>query len=469
MDVGCGGLLTRVRLALLLALVLALGISSRAPHTVAGQTAAPSFSVVACPDMTWRYADPSFTALPGAKAYFGRYDGGLYRIEIPDNWNGDLILAAHGYTAATGTNGDLLSVGVDTPQVSYTFAPGLAPELRSHLIEGGFAWAASSYRCNGYVPGQGLLDTLLLKDVLLQNDGGVAPKRTYLLGLSMGGHIVDLGMQQFPQAFDGGIAYCAASAGEFDYLTAAAAAAEVVTGLQFTSLATVADTTQQMNAILGTAGHYTDKGNALGSIKIAITGGPRPFAVEGINAAFGDSYSGSALAGATDPYSASATNDFVTYGIDPGLGLTADQINASVRRVGPDWSMRGAAGPYPETKPFTGQIVKPLLTIHDTGDFFVPITQERALYQAVARAGHSDLLVQRIVRAAGHCNFSPQEVIQTFDDAVNWVENGVKPAGDDIMAPMTDAGRQFTNPLRANDPGTLSVPPLAASATPASQ
>jgi hypothetical protein len=73
------------------------------------------------------------------------------------------------------------------------------------------------------------------------------------------------------------------------------------------------------------------------------------------------------------------------------------------------------------------------------------------------------------VRAAGHCNFSPQEVIQTFDDAVNWVENGVKPAGDDIMAPMTDAGRQFTNPLRANDPGTLSVPPLAASATPASQ
>jgi hypothetical protein len=59
------------------------------------------------------------------------------------------------------------------------------------------------------------------------------------------------------------------------------------------------------------------------------------------------------------------------------------------------------------------------------------------------------------VRAPGHCNFSAQEVIQTFDDAVNWVEKGVRPAGDNIMGDLRDAGTQFTNPLRPGDPGTL--------------
>ncbi len=414
--------------------------------------------------MDWVNSDPTFTALPSARAYFGTYDGGLYRIEVPNNWNGDLILAAHGFTTTAGPTGNVLSVGVDSPQITYTFAPGLDPSLRGHLIDGGFAWAASSYRCNGYIPGVGLQDTMLLRDIVLQKTGGVAPKHTFLLGLSMGGHIVDLGMQEFPTAFDGGIAYCAASAGEFDYLNSAGAAAEVVTGLQFTTPDSVAQVTGQMNAILGLHGSYTALGNALGSIKINITGGPRPFAVEGVNATFGDAFSGSLLSGATAPYTRSATNEFITYGIAPGLGFTPDQLNAMVRRVAPDWTARGAAGPYAETKPWTGHIQRPLLTIHDTGDFYVPIAQEQALYEAVARAGNTNLLVQRIVRAPGHCNFSAQEVIQTFDDGINWFEHGVRPGGDNIMGDLSNAGLPFTNPLRPADPGTLdfSPPPAAA-------
>jgi len=445
----------RVRAAQVLLLVVALLATSRIVPAAPSAVAVTPFTPVPCPQMTWRYADPSFTALPGAQAFFGQYDGGLYRMEIPANWNGDLVLIAHGFVSTSGPNGDLLSVGYDSPQVSYTFAPGLSPALRNHLIENGFAWAASSYRCNGYVPGIGLQDTMLLRDLFTQANNGVAPRHTYLLGLSMGGHIVELGLQEFPDAFDAGIAYCASGPGEFDYLTAAAAAAELVTGLRFTSPDTVAQTTQQMASILGTAGHYTDKGKQLASIKLAITGGPRPFAVEGLNAANGDLIVGNALAGATDPYSRAATNAFTIYGIDPNGTLTPDQINAGVRRKDPDWDVRGRHGPYAEVKPWTGEIAHPLITIHDTGDFYVPISLERELYRAVARAGHTDLLVQRIVRAPGHCNFSAQEVIQTFDDAVNWVENGVRPAGDDIMGDLSDAGQQFTNPLRPGDPGTL--------------
>ena len=37
-----------------------------------------------------------------------------------------------------------------------------------------------------------------------------------------------------------------------------------------------------MNAILGTPPHYTEKGRQLASVEIHLSGGPRPFAVEGL-------------------------------------------------------------------------------------------------------------------------------------------------------------------------------------------
>jgi hypothetical protein len=39
------------------------------------------------------------------------------------------------------------------------------------------------------------------------------------------------------------------------------------------------------------------------------------------------------------------------------------------------------------------------------------------------------------------------------------VQDGRKPAGDEVEGDLSDAGRQFTTPLRANDPGTLRVQP----------
>src|SRR5262245_54771336 len=106
----------------------------------------PGVTPVPCPDQMWTLGDPTFEALPGAKAMFGIYDGGMYRIEIPEKWNGELVLFAHGFLPNAGANGSNLRVGTH--------------RIREHLIEQGFAWAASSYRCNGYVPGQGLLDTV---------------------------------------------------------------------------------------------------------------------------------------------------------------------------------------------------------------------------------------------------------------------------------------------------------------------
>ena len=152
--------------ALTCAAIAALMAIASTTHTTA--LGRPGITPIPCPEQAWQPGDPTFEALAGANAFFGSYDGGIYRIEIPDNWNGELALYAHGFVANGGANGSALRVG-NSP-------------IRDHLIKGGYAWAASSYRCNGYVPGQGLLDTMALTDLFTKFNNGRAhdytPKET---------------------------------------------------------------------------------------------------------------------------------------------------------------------------------------------------------------------------------------------------------------------------------------------------
>lgn len=406
----------------------------------------PGITPVPCPQQEWQYGEPTLEALPGAKAFSGRYEGGLYRIEIPENWNRELVLFAHGYVPNAGQNGSMLRVGNHS--------------IREHLIKEGFAWAASSYRCNGYVPGQGLVDTMALSDLFTKANAGRAPDRTYLTGVSMGGHVTILGLHEFPTSFAGGLAMCPAGPELFDFFTAVGAAAEAIAGVQIHR-----DTlTQDLTAItekLGTPPDYTEKGRQLASVEIQISGGPRPFALDGLASGgrfLGNVSSGaSALAGIPTPQNRAVTNTHIRYGIDNGLDLTADALNERVRRKTADAEYRGANTPYEEVAPFDGHLERPLLTMHGTGDLFVPIFLQQTLKRAVVGAGNDRLLAQRVYRIAGHCGFSQVEQINAFDDLVKWVRNGIRPAGDEVYGDLTNAGTTFTDPRRPNDPGGVRI------------
>src|SRR5438093_2023800 len=109
-----------------------------------------------------------FDALPGTSTtrYWGVHGGAGYKIEVPDDWNGDLVLYAHGF------RGTGLELTVSDPR------------LRRYLVTHGYAWAASSYSTNGYDVRQGVKDTHALGEFF---NGLVGhPRRTYLTGHSMG-------------------------------------------------------------------------------------------------------------------------------------------------------------------------------------------------------------------------------------------------------------------------------------------
>ena len=420
--------------------IIASGLSGRATAALGK----PGLTPVPCPQQEWQLAEASFEPLPGAKASFGKYDGGLYRIEIPETWNGDLVLFAHGFVPNTGPQGATLRVGVH--------------RFREHVVKSGFAWAASSYRCNGYVPGQGLLDTMALADLFKQTNGGRAPQRTYLTGESMGGHVTLLGLQEFPTTFDGGLAMCPAGPELFDYFAAMSAAAEVVTGLEFHA-DTIPQDAAKMAELLGKPPEYTEKGRQLASIQVQMSGGPRPFAAEGLAPRFlaNMATSPAALVGSTTPTNRAIDTAHLKYSIEDGLGLSAEALGSRVRRKTGDAEMRGANAPYEEVAQFDGKIERPLVTMHGTGDLYVPIFLEQTLKRTVAAAGAERLLVQRVYRIGAHCQFSQPEMIKAFDDLVKWVRQGTRPEGDEVFGDLSNAGMKFTEPLRPGDPGGVRV------------
>ncbi|MEO6398500.1 MAG: hypothetical protein ABIP13_08535, partial [Tepidiformaceae bacterium] len=205
--------------------------------------------------------NPAFVPVAGATATVGTIGRAVYQIEMPGKWNGEVVYYAHGY-AGFGTE-----VAVDPPPKA----------LRDQLIAEGYAWAASSYSENGYVPGIGADDTLALKGVFEEKFGRA--KRSYLVGASMGGNVVALSLENFPDAYDGALAICGALAGEeqIDFLTSWTALAEFTSGVRIPigegskEIPTIL--LQLLPKALGSPDAPTERGKQFASAVRMLTGG----------------------------------------------------------------------------------------------------------------------------------------------------------------------------------------------------
>ena len=406
--------------------------------------ATPRISATTPEAIEYAPKDPAFEALPGARAIWGEYDGGTYRIELPNAWNGDVVYYAHGY------RGHAIEL-----EVSF-------PALREHLIAAGFAWAASSYTQNGYEPGVGARDTYLLRDIFEREAG--PPARSYLFGESMGGHVVALLLEQYPATYSGALTTCGAVSGHgiLDYFVSWTLLASYFSELDLWALAADGDTFRSaVNDVvlprLGAADALTEDGRAFADVVQRLTGGPRAFFWEGFQQAYATNFAILADA-AQHPGAANAAgeNVDVAYAIGAGYGTGAAELNERISRVAVAPLYRDRAR-YPEFADLTGEIRAPFITLHNTGDLFVPISVEQAYRRTVEAAGNGDLLVQRAIRRAGHCVITPREVSRGFDDLVAWVETGRRPAGDDLLGDLTNVGLAFTTPLEPSDPGGLTL------------
>ena len=386
-----------------------------------------------------------FTALPGTTTTrtWGVLDGAGYRIEVPANWNGELVVWAHGYR---GTGPELL---VDSPPVG----------LRQQLVSTGYAWAASSYTENGYDVESGVESTHALVRYFDRTVG--TPERRYLAGVSMGGHVTGVTIERYRAEYDGAMPVCGVMGDRrlFDTFLDYNAVAQALTDTPPVYPAPadyVTTTAAQMKTELGTPypAQLTEAGLDLRAVTEQRTGGERPLFEAGF-ASFADFLFTvfPVFPGLGEEQGAVGGNADTVYQLDADPRLTAEEqaLNAEVLRVEPARSHRGLEG----VPTIDGRFRIPVLTMHGLGDLFVPFSMEQEYARDAAARGNSDLLVQRAVRAVGHCEFSAQEYQQAFTDLVRWVEDGVRPAGDDVLDPATVADRRygcrFTVPVRPYD------------------
>ncbi|MHB1317583.1 MAG: alpha/beta hydrolase family protein, partial [Anaerolineae bacterium] len=121
--------------------------------------------------------------------------GAPYVICLPGDWNGQLLIFAHGFVSPY----DPLGI----PQ-EHLYAGSLS--LVDATTMQGTAFAASAYATNGLATLEGLADTVDVASIFTALAG--EPSRTYLVGASQGGLIAVLGIERYPELFDAALSAC---------------------------------------------------------------------------------------------------------------------------------------------------------------------------------------------------------------------------------------------------------------------
>ena len=412
----------------------------------------------------------------------GVLNGAGYRVEVPANWNGKLVMYTHGFAG----NGAALRVD--------------NVAIRRYLIQNGYAWAASSYSKNYYDVRAGVEDTnalaLEFSKIAAKNARTLAaPTKTYITGFSMGGHIAAAAIEDEAKAnafnkvsYAGAVPMCGVMGDTalFDQFAAIQVTAQalagvpsyptdkfsevigLVTGALFTSFPSAAAPQAQITT--------TAAGAKFASVLKNITGGERPMFNQGL--AFGGSFPSlwGALGGdgtITGILNKNIldTNGF-TYVIDGDVaGSTALNASAQKLTTAPDANRLRTDGLRWIPKA-NGEFKIPVVSIHTLGDLFVPFSMQQVYQKRVAAKGNSTWLVQRAIRGVSHCDFTIAEQVDAFEAMIKWERDGIKPAGDDVVTAATVAATSYGCTYTKNTLGpdesarTSALRPPAASSAP---
>jgi len=342
--------------------------------------------------------------------------GALYRLVRPANWNGGLLVYAHGY-------------------VSPDQAVALPPEgdlLISLLSPQGFAVAFSSFSENGWAVKDGAQRTHQLLGIFTSQFG--TPNRTYVGGASMGGLIAIKLTETYPHTYDGTLAGCAVAAGLPSLLDYQAHTRTLFDffypGVLPGTAAHLPPATDITTGIIGPAAAALTANPIPAFTMALIEQTPLPGAtpaelIQSIVAALaGNAGSLAELQTLTNgkPY---FDNRSISYSSALLPAALLQAINAGVGRF---TASPSALQTLEHNYEPSGDLRIPMLMLSNVRDPIVPEFNQASYLSAVLAKGAAHLLVQRQVPTYGHCVFTPTELGAAFTDLVLWVEYGIKPA-----------------------------------------
>jgi pimeloyl-ACP methyl ester carboxylesterase len=333
----------------------------------------------------------------------GEIAGAAFRIDIPEKWNGGLVMYAHGYAVAGRT-------------------PGFAADFVKAAGGLGYAVAQSRYTRQGWAVREGILDTEQLRRYFADKYGPTSP--TIIAGDSMGGAITYGTIERFPEIYDGALPMCTTGMPALEFMKERMFDMRVLFDYFFPGLAGSAaefpDGPQTMPKVQAKAAELVkaDPARAEAFAKLESLSGPD--AIAGTVAFWSEVLRELNERAGGNPFD---NRDTIYSGTsdDAALNKAITRVSANAKAV--EYVRQWVS--------VTGHTHDPVLALHTLVDDLVPPHYANAYAGKAALAGTQDLFAMSYVNHTGHCNFSPEEVTQALRELDQWIKTGKRPQTGD--------------------------------------
>ncbi len=375
---------------------------------------------------------------PGTTCLAGQdKNGAYYLIAIPQNWNGTLVLYAHG--------------GPSLAPPQPLTAGGLA--YNAVLLPRGIAMAASSYRAGGYHVTQDAEDMENLRQLFVGQVG--KPTRTIIFGISYGGPVGAKVVELYgvdPKGnrnYDGAVLGAGVLAGYRRY-TYMRFDLRVIyqhycqnhpyphepqyplwQGLPPGAQMPGAELTRRVNECTGVQlppGERTEEQQRNLTNILSVTTVPEIDLINQLGA--GTTALQALTRDQLNGRNAFPNRDVYYTGSDDDEALNQGITHRGYRY----YSDQMAAAHLTADSQATGMIEIPVVTSHAIGDFRVFVENESAYREYVTAAGREHLLFQTYVNRVAHTTGSNPETAAVFDVLFNWIDSGMRPTQEDVVA-----------------------------------
>lgn len=357
--------------------------------------------------------------------------GAAYILVRPQNWNGKLILFAHG------------GPRLGPPQLAETIED---LEKFQMMVAEGYAWAGSTYRRGGYGVRSAAEDMAQLRTIVWQHLG--RPSMTILHGQSWGGNVAAKAGELYGLDIDGrrnfdGIVLTSGvlAGGTRAYRLRADLRAvyqyycnnhprpeepayPVWQGLPAGSTITRADLAARVRECTGIGLPIADRSPEQRAQLANIT---QVLSIEEAQVLPNLVWSTFTFAdmigrlGGRNPFS---NQDTIYSGSSDDAAL-----NAGVPRFSAD---PAALAQLAYDSDLSGLIVIPTITLHGIHDRVASVSNAIAYRQTLERAGRADLLVQAFTDESEHSRLSGPAYPTVFSAMVDWINSGEKPTASQI-------------------------------------
>jgi hypothetical protein len=136
-------------------------------------------------------AAPAAGMPPGS--HTGTLQGAPYRIDVPADWNGDLVMLMHGYEPAGAPRATPMKPADET----------------AIFLKQGYAVAQSDYASQGWAVGDAIVDNERLRQFVERSIEH--PRHTYLVGFSLGALEGAASLERHPHTYAGALLMCSAT------------------------------------------------------------------------------------------------------------------------------------------------------------------------------------------------------------------------------------------------------------------